>query len=191
LYIDDNTASLVPLVLTWDISGDVDDDESHSVFFSATINSSADTDCDVLFQSENENLRMSFASHNELTHYNELFNRTGAVDRLPLTRRPVPFVVVLIPKLTGAVSRRLSTIANLSSLEGVSSELAPTRFLDFQGSLNFTVNRSTGQILQSLTLPLKGRLCCSLMTTDRQELTFEDCELNQTYVRDFSVWNRL
>ena len=183
LFNDDDKASLVALVLKRS-SG-----QGRLVVRLGGAVSSPDLDCDLLFQRENENLNVAVA-YGVGSFYNELFNRTGMIEELSFEdgETECALVMVLVPKLGTATADRLSVLSNMSTLEAVKSEFAPTSLREFHGQLLVeTVGRQEGH---ALGVPLVGRLCYSLMVCDRTELSFDECEPNLTYVREFSVWNR-
>lgn len=139
-------------------------------FNNTTSNSTSSDCCEVLFQTENENLRLGL-SDDGYAFYNELFNQTGLVDHLTFMQGQLEetLVLVLRPSLTSDQHDDVNP---------------PTSLRDFEGSLSLMIDD------QVAYFPIRGRLCSSLMSSDRTELSFEDCEPNQTYVREFSVRNK-
>ena len=84
LFVDDEKAALLPLVLKGlDLNGGGGEKTgpgpSKVVRVSASMAPSPDIECDVLFQAENENLKMALAGSG---YYNELFNRTAIVEQV-------------------------------------------------------------------------------------------------------------
>jgi hypothetical protein len=187
VYSNNDAASLAPLVLKLGCS------EEESLIgrpwtVEAAASLSSDFGCSVLFQQENENLRLRSSGCSGFC--NELFNRTGIVETFTIEDITAPVVVVLIPKaITQGELRGASSIGNRRG--AATSDLSLTSLREFQGAVSFVIRDVSGrQIGSASTLPLKGRLCCSAMSLDRNELAFDDCEPNQTYVKEFSVWNR-
>jgi len=182
LFSDDDKASLIPLVLKR--SGNTG---RLAVSLRGSI-LSPELDCDVLFQRENENLNLAVA-HGMGSFYNELFNHTGTVDEIYFEdgEDTCPLVMVLIPKLSAAEAERLSMISNMSTLDAIKTEFDPTSLREFRGELTLVASSDESEFLN---VPMVGHVCCSLMTCDRTELSFDECEPNLTYVREFSVWNR-
>jgi len=190
MAIADDKATLVPLVLHRESA-----EGALEVQLSAAGAPSLEIDCDVQFQLENENLRVRHLGGSGGS-FNELFNRTGFVNRVTfdagVLEREV--VVVLIPRLTSTMAERLLLMANANAFPETSMEsTAPTNLRDFAGTLCFSYIQVSPGLAPSpvvQNIPITGRYCCTLMSTDLTELSFEDCEPNQTYVREFSVWNR-
>lgn len=192
IYTDDNKSTVVPLVLKRAANGSSLDSIFH-IRPSSSMSTSGGENCDIFFQLENENIRQGALSGGGKDAFvNELFNRTGIVEKVTIQAgaQEGSLVIVLIPRLTSVMSERLLTLSDMGTLEGVSSNLSPTRLREFRGSIELLIDNDSGDQLGVLSLPFKGNFCCSLMTTDRAELCFDECVPYQTYVREFSVWNR-
>lgn len=165
--MEDDKANLAAIVLrkTDDIVGPL------RYRISATLSTACKLELKLLFQLENENLRLGLLEGTtKYAFYNELFNRTGLVDHISFEegRTTQTLVVVLIPSIND-------------------DKEIPDSFQDFEGHIHLEPEISDNPPVK---IPFRGRLCCSLMRTDVTELAFEDCEPHQTYVREFSVWNR-
>jgi hypothetical protein len=178
--IADDRASLAPLVLCREPSED-----TLVVQLSASV-----SQFEVQFQLENENLRVEASGATAGGCLNELFNRTGFVSSVTFDAgvTECQLVVVIIPKLTTSMADRLALMANTNT-----ETAAPTSFRDFDGSVCLSydeVSRGFRSTVRGQEIPIEGRYCCTLMSTDLSELSFQNCEPNQTYVREFSVWNR-
>lgn len=191
IAISDDKATLVPLNLVRNAA-----DGPLTVDLSATISPSIYAEFDLFFQAENENLRQEQFDGAGAMYFNELFNRTGFVTSVIFgdTAHECNLILVLIPKLTMSMSQRLSFMANMSNVDDTSPEAAtaPINLRDFAGTVCFSY-RGNGELIDSAVVqdfPIVGRYCCTLMSTDLTELSFDDCEPNQTYVREFSIWNR-
>lgn len=143
-----------------------------AVFSNPMPNPTNGSDCELLFQTENENLRLGLSDDG---FYNELFNQTGLIDHVVFMQGQLEqsIILVLTPNPLN------SSFENSDNVGDV-----PTSLRDFQGLLTLSIDDSI------INYPIRGRLCSSVMTCDRSELSFEDCEPNRTYVREFSVRNK-
>jgi hypothetical protein len=167
IYAENEKATLISLVVKRrESSGE------STMHFGASFNTSATgcSECQLLFQTENENLRLGLVD-DDYAFYNELFNQTGCVDHVTFMQGQLEQTLVLV--LTPNPANDSHDDLN-----------PPTSLRDFQGVLSLTIDETVANFA------IRGRLCSSFMSSDRTELSFEDCEPNQTYVREFSIRNK-
>lgn len=137
---------------------------------------SEDVDFEVLFQSENLNLQ----SQSGMFGVNEMFNQVDVISSLTLDKlhKSVDFVMVIRSRM------RESLLASLMHPHHHAESSKPTASRELSGTLTVRCDE------QDALFPITGMICASIMSVDRTELHFKDCEPFQTYVREFSVWNR-
>ena len=151
------------------------------------------------FQLSNENLQLmdsdgpftikdlSSQSHN----FNEIFNEICHVDQIVLTPHEKCVVTMTFKPANLDVQPDWEGRDNAGDSDGDESQSSTLAF-EVAGDIKFCAS-----CVQLPALPdperilrIKASACRSILNTDVDQLHFNDCVPNETYVKDFTVWNR-
>ena len=119
--------------------------------------------------------------------FNELFNSIGHVDHLHLDpEQERQLVVVFVPSMRHSDKDRMGRHTPFAENTRL---MAVTGFVELVATEEGEPGPTEGRQVR-IKIPVRARLCRSIMSTDITEVEFEDCEPRHAYVREFTIWNR-
>eukprot|EP01083_Nonionella_stella_P003152 8991_1 len=139
------------------------------------------------FQSENPVLAQGLSQES-----NELFHSVYLIDHLILPAHSSKSIIMNFrgrplpsdkPPADREVSEKIDDLLESQALK------KQHRYFNLNGSIYLSIVKHSSIESEILKIPFSARMCISALTTDR-EISFDECVIGETYVKDFTIWNR-